>query len=106
MKHIRMTMMAALVAMSGAAMAQNVEVMVLDDYLKMGWGTVSGEVKFGDLNLKTDAGVATLNSRVQAEGKRICASATSDNERRTCMSAVEASARPEVEKAVAKARGM
>jgi UrcA family protein len=103
---LRIAVLAGVLAISGAAAAQNVEVMVLDDYLKMGWGTVSGEVKFGDLNLKTDAGVATLNARIQAEGKRICASATSDSERRTCMSAVEASARPEVDKAIARARAM
>jgi UrcA family protein len=103
---LRIAVVAGVLAMSGAAAAQNVEVMLLDDYMKMGWGTVSGEVKFGDLNLKSDSGVATLNARVEAEGKRICASATSDSERRTCMSAVQASAKPEVDKAIAKARGM
>jgi UrcA family protein len=104
MGHLRGAVAGLLLVAGSGAMAQKADITVLGEYLRMGWGEVKGEVKFGDLNLRSDTGVATLKSRVDGEAKRICGAATSDQERRTCEAQVMASAKPQVDKVVANAR--
>lgn len=91
-----------------AAMAQNPEITVLGDYLKMNWKAVSGEVSFADLDLRKAAGVETLNRRVEAEARRICnvgeTTARGAADDRTCVNSVLASAKPQVDRVVADAR--
>ena len=60
-----------LLATTSAASAQ-ADVIVTQDYLKMGWEQVSTLVPYGDLNLASDKGVATLRERVKAEARKIC----------------------------------
>ena len=88
-----------LLVTASAASAQ-ADVIVTQDYLKMGWEQVSGVVPFGDLNLANDAGVATLRSRVKAEANRICGdtsgSVKNKADRKTCYDSVIASAEPQI----------
>lgn len=97
----------ALLATAGAATAQ-ADVMVTSDYLKMGWEQVSAQVPYGDLNLASDAGVATLRERVKAEAGKMCGvsdgTARNTMNKNTCYNSVMASAEPQITKLAADAR--
>ncbi len=108
MSHGLKVSMFGLLFVASAASAQEAEIVVSSDYLKMGWEQVSGEVKFGDLNLKTDSGVDTFNQRVKAEAMKLCgvteASLRDKANHNRCYDSVLASAKPQVEKLTATAR--
>jgi UrcA family protein len=97
----------ALLATATAATAQ-ADVMVTSDYLKMGWEQVSTQVPYGDLNLASDDGIATLRGRVKTEAAKMCgtpeANARSNMNRNTCFDSVMASAEPQIAKLAADAR--
>jgi UrcA family protein len=98
----------ALVLVAGPVAAQS-DIVVTSRKIPVGVGAVRGEVPFGDLDLRTDAGVTTLKARVEAEAKRICgpraAGTVADNLDRTrCYDEAMANAGPRVEEAVAWAR--
>lgn len=104
----RLVLLLALVLGTGPALAQ-ADIVVQSRKIPVGTGPVRGEVPFGDLDLKTDAGVATLKGRVEAEAKRICgprsAGTVADTQDRTrCYDEAMASALPRVDEAVAWAR--
>lgn len=88
--------------------AQAPEIVVQGTNLKMGYAQATGTVSFGDLNLKTDNGVNTLNARVKAEAERLCGpgsgTAPVRQDQATCVNAMIASAKPQVDQVVAKAR--
>jgi UrcA family protein len=97
-----------LALVAGPVLAQ-ADIVVQSRKIPVGTGAVRGEVPFGDLDLTTDAGVATLKGRVEAEAKRICgprtAGSVADNQDRTrCYDEAMASALPRVEEAAAWAR--
>jgi UrcA family protein len=104
-------MSALLIALALAAgpVAAQGDIVVTSRKIPLAAGEVRGEVPFGDLDLTTEAGVATLKGRVEAEAKRICgpraAGTVSDNvDRNRCFDEAMASAGPRVEEAVAWAR--
>jgi UrcA family protein len=107
MKFIQMFGAMALLATAGAATAQ-ADVMVTSDYLKMGWEQVSAQVPYGDLNLATDKGVATLRDRVKAEAGKMCGvsdgTARNTMNKNTCYESVMASAEPQIVKLASDAR--
>jgi UrcA family protein len=88
-------------ATATAATAQ-ADVMVTSDYLKMGWEQVSAQVPYGDLNLASDDGVATLRGRVKAEARKMCGvpdgTAAGTRNTNTCFDSVMASAEPQIVK--------
>ncbi|TPE61405.1 UrcA family protein [Sandaracinobacter neustonicus] len=90
-----------LLATTSAASAQ-ADVIVTQDYLKMGWEQVSTLVPYGDLNLASDKGVATLRERVKAEARKICGksdgTAKNTANTSTCYDSVIASAEPQIVK--------
>ncbi|WP_448578943.1 UrcA family protein [Thermaurantiacus sp.] len=96
---------------SGPSLAQeaealvDVEILVAGERMKVGWKSVSAEIPFGDLNLGSDKGAATLNRRVDAEVRNLCRAASTLRERSRCEATVLASARPQVARLVAEARG-
>lgn len=96
---------------SGPSLAQEaeagkeVEILVVGERMTLGWKAVSAEIPFGDLNLRSDKGAATLDRRVEAEVRNLCRAATTSRERSRCQATVLASARPQVDKLVADARG-
>jgi UrcA family protein len=102
------TAAAILLLAAPATMAQAPEITVLGDYLRMNWKQVAGEVSFADLDLRKDAGVETLNRRVEAEARRICnvgeTSVRGAADGRSCVDSVLASAKPQVDRVVANAR--
>jgi UrcA family protein len=95
---------------SGPSLAQDaeapaeVEILVVGEQMKLGWRAVSAAIPFGDLNLRSDKGAATLNRRVDAEVRNLCRAASTSRERSRCQATVLASARPQVDKLVADAR--
>ncbi|MBS3961356.1 MAG: UrcA family protein [Sandarakinorhabdus sp.] len=100
----------AVVLLSGvASQAQEADIIVAADYLRMNWETVSGEVAFGDLNLATDKGVETLKSRVEVEARKLCGVPDTTPRGRInqnkCYDSVLASADPQIERLSAAARG-
>lgn len=100
---------ALLLAWSAMPALAQADIVVQARKIPLGQGEVRGEVPFGDLDLKTDAGVATLTARVEAEAKKLCGPKTNSsvNESRSrarCYDEVMESARPRIEEAVAYAR--
>ncbi|PZU50597.1 MAG: hypothetical protein DI568_02225 [Sphingomonas sp.] len=97
----------AMLTMASAASAQ-VDVIVTQDYLKMGWEQISSMVPFGDLNLANDAGVATLRQRVKAEANKICgdpsAGAKNKANKDACIESVISSAEPQIVRLAADAK--
>ena len=97
----------ALMASATVANAQ-ADVVVTQDYLKMGWEQVSAQVPYGDLNLANDSGVSTLRERVKAEARKMCGAGggtVKDNANRaTCFDSVMASAEPQITKLASDAR--
>jgi UrcA family protein len=99
----------ALLLAGVAAHAQEADIIVTSDYLKMNWESVSGQVAHGDLNLATDKGVATMRSRVDVEARRICGvpdtTPRGKINQNKCYDSVIASADPQIERLAATARG-
>lgn len=97
-----------IVALPHAAAAQEADIIVTSDYLKMNWQKVSGQVPYGDLNLASDKGVETLKSRVKAEAVKLCGVGETTLQgklnQNECYNSVMASAKPQIEKLAAVAR--
>jgi UrcA family protein len=98
----------ACILLAAPAVAQSPEIVVQGTNLKMGYATATGQVPFGDLNLKTQSGVDTLNARVKAEAQKLCAtgggSAPVRGDTSACVNSMVASAQPQVDQVVARAR--
>lgn len=91
-----------------SASAQEADIIVTSDYLKMNWEKVSGQVPFGDLNLATDKGVETFHGRVKTEAAKLCGvpetTVKGKMNQNKCYDSVLASAKPQIDKLAATAR--
>lgn len=101
----RQTLLGMAMVLALPTLAGEPDIVVTGERMKIGWKSVSGEIPFGDLNLASDRGAATLRQRMEAEVRKLCAAAASAAERRECQAMVLASARPQVDRLVADARG-
>lgn len=98
----------AILFVASPGFAQEADIVVTSDYLRMSWEKVSGEVPFGDLNLTTDKGVETFQNRVKAEARKLCGmndrSLVGKTNQNICYDSVLASAKPQIDKLSATAR--
>lgn len=105
---IAQTLCAFGLLVTASAVSAQADVIVTQDYLKMGWEQQSTLVPYGDLNLASDKGVATLRQRVKAEATKICGksdgTAKNTANKSVCYDSVIASAEPQIVKLAADAK--
>lgn len=87
------------------ALAQEDQIVVRGRQMPSGYGPVYQTVKISDLDLKSRAGVTTMQRRVTSAVQMMCrivppASAAKQRESRTCREFAWASARPQMDRAV------